>query len=461
METKPLLTNPAVLPAIVPVDFTARRRATLKSLGKGVYAYPQPCVKCGVMVGPADARCPACQGKAPDVDFWERPFVDGRQTQRRLKSTTLRHAQLEVGKNRSDQALAKIGRAFDPYSKRDVPTVAEVLEFYEASGCPRRTERAREGKQLADEKRSVTNLKRHLGRTVWSKLTIEDLRTYHGKRIEEIKDAGAARGPGHRSVDIEGRALSAAFRWAVKNQRKTGVDRNPVAHDRLTHCTAETVRHCRDVMPANAEELHCLARALFGARQSEVLGWQLLFEAMIGQRTSEILQLRADAAAAYEPGYTSGKHLYLHRSKTSKGTFPYVDLHAALRDCLAAHRNWLKERFPKSPWYFPSSIGSGARAVRPDALTHALRRITPSLKLPARTSHGLRSYYVNVLRSQGKLDAEIALRIGHRTGGRLIVQVYGEILPYKLGWLPEEGEPAWEVWEPGRKAAAEQLELGI
>jgi hypothetical protein len=68
---------------------------------------------------------------------------------------------------------------------------------------------------------------------------------------------------------------------------------------------------------------------------------------------------------------------------------------------------------------------------------------------------------VNVQRSKGKPDSEIALRIGHRTGGKLIVQVYGEILPYKLTWSPEDVEPAWSIWAPGRKERLDQLELGI
>src|SRR5919109_1375883 len=140
METKELTTNEAP-PAVVPVDFTAPRRPTLQSLGKGVYAYPRPCKKCGAQVHPRDTKCQVCQAKAPDVVFWERPCIDGRQTQRKLKSTTLRHAQLEAGKNRSDQALAKIGRAADPYARSDVTTIEEVLEFYEKAGCPQRNEK--------------------------------------------------------------------------------------------------------------------------------------------------------------------------------------------------------------------------------------------------------------------------------------------------------------------------------
>jgi hypothetical protein len=65
---------------------------------------------------------------------------------------------------------------------------------------------------------------------------------------------------------------------------------------------------------------------------------------------------------------------------------------------------------------------------------------------------------VNVLRSQGKTDGEIALRIGQRTGGKLIVDVYGEILPYKIAWRPETGQPAWTHWTA---PAATQLELAL
>lgn len=427
-------------PVILPVNFQAPRRATLKHLGGGVYAYPRPCA-CGVIVQPADRRCQACNAAAPALVFWERPFLDGQQTTRKLQSRSLRHAQLEAASNRSNLALSKIGRAVDPYARADVFTVARVLEFYSAADCPQRNEQPRTGKQLSEERRSIENLSRHLGGMLWTKLTLEDLRAYHGRRLGEI-----SRGKGHRTVDIEERCLSAAFRWAVRNQKKTGVDRNPVAHDRLLHCRAASVRHCRDVMPADAAELHALARALLGRRQSEAVGWQLLFEALIGQRTSETLRLRMDAAAPFQAGFVQGRHLYLYQSQTSKGTFPYVEIHPALQECLKEHRRWHQARFPAAPWYFPSLFGGGVNPLRPDALTHAMRRVARQLGLPARASHGLRSFYVNVLRSQGKPDAEIALRIGHKTGGRLIVQVYGEILPYKLSWTPSTGQPAWSGW---------------
>lgn len=461
METKPKTTNEAAAP-IVQVDFSRDRRLSLKGLGRGVYAYPRPCPKCAVLVDPADRKCPKCDATAPEVVYWERPCVDGRQTTRRLKSTTLRHAQLEVGKNRSDQALAKIGRAVDPYAHAGVATVDELADIYVTAGCPKRNEQARAGKQLDEEKRRVNNLKRHLGTKIWTKLSLEDLREYHRARLVEI---GGRRGDhvvrGDRAVDLEEACLSSMLRWAARNSRATGVTHNPIGSDRPRHRRAEQIRHCRECMPANAAELHALAGALFDEPKSESLGWLVLLEALIGQRVSELLHLRMDAQTEKEPGFISGRHLWLYRSQTHKGTFPYADIHAALKDCLAAHRVWHQQRFPTSPWYFPSRVGHGAAAVESGSLSHALRRICPALGQPLRTSHGLRSYFVNVLRSQSKTDAEIALRIGHKSGGKLIVEVYGEILPYKLGWLPENGEPAWSIWTPGQKAKVQQMELSL
>jgi integrase len=181
---------------------------------------------------------------------------------------------------------------------------------------------------------------------------------------------------------------------------------------------------------------------------------------MIGQRTQEILRLRMDAKTRFDPGFVKGNHLFLYQSLTHKGTFGYADLHAALRECLAAHRAWHESRYPggSSPWYFPSPEDK-AKCVHGDSLGHALRRVTKAMGIPHRTPHGLRSFFVNVLRSQGKTDAEIALRIGHRSGGHLIVEVYGEILPHKLSWLPENGDPAWSVFKAGPQWSQQELSL--
>lgn len=362
------------------------------------------------------------------------------------------HAQAEVGKLRNDAALARIGKGPDPYLRGKVVTVEMVLDFYVLADCPKRNSQKRAGVQLKDELRQVANLKRILGPVPSATVTLETLREYARIRSKEL--ARQPRGPGLRTLEVEERCLSAAFRFAARNPIASGVMSNPIAHDRPKHQLPASIRHARDCMPANADELHSLARNLFSSRFSEPLGWQLLLQALTGQRTAEMVAWRMDSSAPYQAGFVDASCLWLTHKRGHKGTFPYCPLTPELSACLAAHRAWHRLRFPQgSPWYFPSVYGSGVRPIKADALTHALRRVCPALGLPYRSSHGLRSYFVNVLRSQGMTDAEIALRIGQKTGGRLIVTVYGEIIPYKLSWgtsVPAtapsgaDSRPAWE-----------------
>lgn len=394
--------------------------------------------------------------------FYERPYVDGKQTWRKLSATTERQARIELGKKRGDQARAKVGLAADPYKRSDVLTIRELAKFYLESGCPQRNEALRVGKQLKEEQNHVEKILEFFGKRPWSSITLEDCRSYHRVRVARIK-----KGRGDRTVDIELRTLSSILRWAQKNPKRTGVGSNPIAHERTRFCRPETVRHCREVMPENGDELHAIAKYLFGSPPSEVLGWQVLAEGLIGQRTSEILKLRWDAKNEQDPGFIQGKCLFLCRSRTSKGTYPYCEIFPELREFLQALRAWRDKRFSTSPWFFPSHRGGGKDTISETALTHALRRICPAMGIAHRTSHGLRAYWVNVMRSFRKpdgsprySDAEIALRAGHRSGVKMIVQVYGEILPYQLSWLPSDGSPAWAKWLPERETETlEQLNL--
>jgi integrase len=404
----------------ISVDFQKARRLPYEFLGKGLYKDPRT------------------------GHFYERPYVDGKQTWRKLSSTTQSRARNELGQRRLNQEKAKEGLAVDPYKKSNAWSVGKLADFYLESGCPLRNEnRRREGHQLEEEKKRVEWIKKFFDSKSWAKLNLEDCREYFIWRKAQI-----VKGSGERTVDLELICLSSILRWALRNPRKTGVDRNPLAHDRIVFQDKAKVRHCRECQPETGDELHALARMFFSHGLSEVLAWQLLLESMIGQRTHELLKLRWDAKTSNDPGFIQDKHLYLYRSKTSKGTFPYCEIHPALAQCLEAMKVWRAKRAPNSQWFFPSPKGEGAYHIDPNALSHGLRRITAAMGLPPRTSHGLRSFYVNVMRSKGISDAEIALRIGHKTGGKLIVDVYGEILPYKLKWLPSEGRPAWTIWLP-------------
>lgn len=415
----------------------------------------------------AKARKPIGGGlyrREADKSFWERPHVGGRRTWRKLVARTESKAREELARKRSEQGRARIGLALDPYATAPAAsTVKELAEFYLSSGCPKRgrDESPRAGVQLEEEQDRVARLVEFFGKRSWQEVALDHCREYHRWRVGLVKRKGAT---GNRTVDLELGTLSTIFRWALRNQKRTGVTSNPLAHDRIRFADSRQVRHCRECQPRNGDELHLLAATLFEEPRSAALGWQTLLEAFIGHRTSELVRLRWDAAPQ-QPGWIdrdakgAPKVLWLYQSATHKGTCGFIDVHSALRQALEALQEWRAEWYPNTPWFFPSFRFRGERAVKSDALTKALGRICPLLKLPHVTSHGLRSYHVNVLRSRGISDAEIAVRIGHKTGGKLIVEVYGEKKPGKLSWMPEHREPAWIEVFAGRKPV--QLELGL
>jgi integrase len=150
-----------------------------------------------------------------------------------------------------------------------------------------------------------------------------------------------------------------------------------------------------------------------------VLAWQALFEANMGLRTVETLELRVDAAP-YEPGWITpdGKSLCVRRAKGQESVNPFVKVHEGLARVISAWRRWKEDRFPDSPWFFPSPIDP-SQPVDKCALGHALRRLRKPAKGPdgevlapflARkiTSHALRAWYVTVRRSHGIADNIIA-----------------------------------------------------
>jgi len=415
------------------------------------------------------------------------------QTTRMLDTKTLRNAELQVGRLRSDQALAKLGKGGDPYAHSSVATVDKLAGQYLEAGCPKRDGTPRTGKQLKDELRNVANVRRLLGKVLWTKLNFEDLEDYHVKRVAEIRTGSRAdisvpdSWQGHRSVEIEERALSSMLRWAVRHSRKTGVTSNPIAHDRPLHCHPEKVRHCRDSMPPNVDTLNAIANLFFETEQTEVLGWLVFFEAMLGSRSNEIIRLQITADTTV-PGHIDGDFrtarlpslprercignspiLQLYESETTKGTFQYGIIHKALGSMLEAFFAWHQLRYPKSKFYFPApkpllapaGWTPGSTPIAGDALTRALRWAIKALGLPRITSHGLRAYFANVLRTHGVPDHEVALLMGHTTRGQLVVDVYGTIPKSKLTWLPIKGLPAWSRWIAHPALVDGQLEFHI
>jgi integrase len=265
------------------------------------------------------------------------------------------------------------------------------------------------------------------------------LASYHTWRKRQMTRKNAH---GGRSVDLDIMTLNNVLGYAVRAGR---LESNPLAGSKPKFAS-KTVRHCREVMPADGDTIHTLAANLFDDPRSEALGWQLLLQAMTGCRTHEILALRWDAASR-QPGCIEGEWLWVPRGKG--GVNPFVLIHDTLGACLDKLKTWHLDRDPLNPWFIPGQVG---KPMGISSLGHALKRICPLLKIPPVTPHGLRAYYVTVRRSQGISDAQIAAAIGDKTGASMIVTTYGAIPPNwagsapKLGWNPSEDNlPAWEL----------------
>lgn len=367
--------------------------------------------------------------------FYERPKVNGKWTYRKLSGRTLKLAKEELAAKRTDQARAVQGLAKDPYAPK-AKTVGELCAEYQNAGCPDRQHHPRAGLALEAETTNIVRLLPFWGMRLPEKVTVRDCAKYFYIRKKQV-----GKGTGGRTVDMELGTLNNVLTWAVTLGKSNS---NPLANGRPRFRNTKTIKHCRDFMPVDGDELHALAAHFFEDPRSEVLGWQLLLEAMTGCRTSEVLKLRWDAKHRGEAGFIEGDWLWLNRAKG--GVKPFAHVHPALRDCVGALRLWRERRFPRSPWWLPSPKVDNQPIDR-GSLTHALKLAGKLIAKAHRTSHGLRAYYVTVRRSQGISDAQIADEIGDKSGASIIVSTYGSVPPNwrgapGLSWLPK-GEPAW------------------
>lgn len=371
--------------------------------------------------------------------FMERPVINGRRTWRVLAALTLAEAKLERAARSSDSRRASLGLALDPYAKTRDPSVGSLLDHYDKLGCPERRGTPRRSRALSDERARLALLRQFWERRLSSEVCFATASDYGRKRLT------VAKGKTGRAVDMELTTLSNAITCA----RQFGlVTTNPIdGSNRPRFHNRANARHARDVMPESAEELHEILDRLFSREQSEAIGWQATFEALTGCRTGEVLRFRVDGRNSRTPGFVDEDHLHLARLKG--GVNPWVVLTPELRSAIVAHRAWLANRFPESPWWFPCRLDQGVLPTNRISLTNALQRVAKALSLPGRTSHGLRAYFVTVRRSQGIPDGQIAAEIGDRTGASIIESTYGGVPPNWRGkghltWLPKGRNPAWE-----------------
>jgi integrase len=369
--------------------------------------------------------------------FYERPTVRGRRTWRKLDGHLLKLARESLAQRRADTTRSKLGLARDPYAPAPL-TLGAVLDLYREAHCPDRHQQPRDQHRLVQEESRIRKLlpfwQNHKPEHVRPAL---DFPRYLAHRTFR---KGAH---GGRAVDLELATLANACRWAVmvgKLQSSPFVGPRPKFRSRQ-------IQHCRDAAPLDAGELHSLAAYLFERTERVVLGWQLLLEAFTGCRTSEILALRWDAQRAGDPGFQDGAWLWLRRCKG--GVNPFALIHPALRALLDALAVWRRDLCPKTPWYCPSPRDA-RRPVDRSGLAHALRHAGPAVLGRRITSHGMRSFYVTVRRSQGVTDAQIAAEIGDSTGASLIASTYGSVPPNwraeaPLAWLPATHPAAWHT----------------
>jgi hypothetical protein len=206
-----------------------------------------------------------------------RVYHNGADTYRSLETARIKEAIRRLDAHRGAKAAAKLGFTLEPDSAGKPVTVADVIQLYEADGCPDKRGRPRTRSEM--ESANCVRLSKFFA-DGWlvENLTPKVLDEYHAWRLRTI-----TRGQGHRTTDLELNALNNALRWAV---RKEFVRLNPIVA-RSRYYSAREARHCRECAPASADELHEIARLLFKSKSSETLGWQVLFEANVGLRTVE------------------------------------------------------------------------------------------------------------------------------------------------------------------------------
>ena len=370
--------------------------------------------------------------------YYERPFVNGRRTWRSLLTQNLKFAREELHRRRAGVSYSLLVK-----SEPAPVTVGEIIRRYQKDDYPDRQKHPRQGRTLESETRNCSVLLKFWDYFAADKVSLVECDRYHDWRKRRI-----ARGIGDRAVDMEMSTLNNAILWSL---RRGLIRQNPLNFRRPRYCSAKNVRHCREFMPHNTEDLHEIAAILFSDIRSETLGWQMLFEAFTGLRTCEALQLRTNAKP-FEPGWITadGKSLCVRRAKNQESVNPFVQIHDGLAAWLKGHNEWKQRRYPNSPWFFPNYRESDNKHADKCALGHALyfRREKIGKKI---TAHAMRAFYVTVRRSHGTPDIQIAYEIGHTSGGTTLASVYGGVPPHwltddgpKLKWLPDGKSPAWE-----------------
>lgn len=317
-------------------------------------------------------------------------------------------------------------------------TMGEVIRYYQKRDYATEDGEPRKKNNRADEERHCRFML-----PFWDNIRLD--KTNKPKMVEykkwRCKDENHKQGTGLRAVDRDLNTANNACKLACMEGR---IQSNPFI-DRPRFRKHKDVKHCREFMPEDADELHDAAEILFRHVHSVVLGFLLLIEAYTGLRGEEPLHWGEEDFGELTE---SGKDIRVWRVKDQHLVNPYCEYHPALEATLEAFKAWKKVHYPKAKKFWPSHCGG---QIYKGSLAQALLRIRPLLKRPLKPHGAGRAFFVLVWRSWGKNDEEIAHMLGQESGGGTIKSVYGGVprnwgttLP-KLSWLPTKRKPAWEV----------------
>ena len=180
--------------------------------------------------------------------YYERIRGSGRNTWQCLYTSKISEARQRLDAQRAARAAAKMGlEVEDPDAER--VTVTAVIKRYQEDGYPDRNGIARD--RIGMEKDyCATLLSFFRDGQLADDLSPKVLDQYHQWRLQNV-----IRGTGHRATDLELNTLNNALRWAV---RKELIETNPIA-SRSRYHSSRKARHCRELAPSDADELHGIA----------------------------------------------------------------------------------------------------------------------------------------------------------------------------------------------------------
>ena len=272
------------------------------------------------------------------------------------------------------------------------------------------------------------------------------------------EDYAAFRTPYFTGADREISALSCLFQWAVFMGK---IKMNPIGKRRRF---GKVKAHCFEKCPDNDEMLHQVMAYCYrhssdshhpqANRNMCLSASSLLWSALVGLRPGEperLLRIPEIGLPAVNPLKLPFGQIFQDRAgqrrmrvfRTKRGQNPFVLLHPAAADFLAAWQKWIAANFPTSKTLFPRATEDGM------GLNRALNIASEKLGLPHFTPHSMRAFYVKVRRSQGADDSTIASELGQTSKGDLIRNTYGnpdELVGGKMfDWLPEDAAPAWNL----------------